>query len=165
MRIEVSSSGKLLWRDKEYHCALGRSGVKTDKREGDGTTPVGCFPIRHVLYRVDKIPKPVSVFKTLPLQKEDAWCDDPADEKYNQFVKLPYAASHENLWREDDLYDVIVVLGYNDDPPQPGKGSAIFLHVARQDYSPTEGCVALALPDLLEILKTAQESTKICISE
>ena len=95
------------------------------------------------------------------LRPEDGWCDDPDDAAYNRPVRLPYAASHERLWRDDGIYDVIVVLGHNDDPPVPGRGSAIFLHVARPDYGPTAGCVALALADLLTVLREADPEARV----
>ena len=158
-------NGFLKFGGKEYKCAIGKGGVVSaeQKREGDGATPAGIFPIRMIFYRADKIEKPESPFETVALGSNDGWCDDVNDPKYNQFVKLPYVASHENLWRHDDLYDVIVVLGYNDNPPVAGKGSTIFMHVARASYSPTAGCIALSLPDLLEVLKTCHPDTKINI--
>lgn len=155
MEILVKRSGGkpvLDWGAGERVCAIGRGGIGAKGGEGDGITPVGTFPIRRVLYRPDR----VSLRTKLPaaaIAEDDGWCDAPNDPNYNMPVKLPYAASHERMWREDRLYDVVVVLGYNDDPVIAGKGSAIFLHVARPDYGPTEGCVALALPDLLEALK------------
>lgn len=87
-----------------------------------------------------------------PIAPEDGWCDDPQDRAYNTLIRLPHAARHEDLWRRDPLYDVVGVLGWNDRPVERGRGSAIFLHVARPDYAPTEGCVALALADLLSLL-------------
>ncbi len=164
-KIIVKPSGKLYWQGKEFRCAIGKSGVSADKKEGDGATPVGCFPIREVFYRADRISKPESVFPTRELTPDDGWCDDSKDPNYNKQVKLPYRASAENLWREDNLYDVIVVLGYNDDPPVPGKGSAIFIHIARENYSPTAGCIALNLNDLLEILKTINKDVLVCVEE
>lgn len=147
--------------DKQFRCALGKNGVSTNKIEGDGATPAGTFQIREVFYRADRAPKPESVFRTTSLKPEDGWCDAPEDPNYNRRVTLPYPAHAENLWREDEIYDVIAVLGYNDNPPIPGKGSAIFMHVARVDYSPTEGCVALALADIFAVLREADRETKL----
>ena len=146
-----------------YPCAIGRGGARRDKREGDGATPVGCWPIRRVLYRPDRLEAPESPFPTEPLRPSDGWCDDPEDAAYNQAVTLPCAASHEALWRTDEVYDVIAVLGYNDAPVRPGAGSAVFLHAARPDYAPTAGCVALALPDLLQVLAAASPHTRLCV--
>ncbi|HAU28686.1 MAG TPA: hypothetical protein DCW68_01050 [Rhodospirillaceae bacterium] len=135
-------------------CALGRSGITRNKKEGDGATPAGHFPLLRVLYRPDRIPAPKTGLPVFPIGPDDGWCDDPAHGAYNQPVSLPFPASHEQLWREDPVYDVIVVLDCNMNPAIPGKGSAIFLHVAREGLAPTAGCVALALPDLLALLET-----------
>jgi L,D-peptidoglycan transpeptidase YkuD (ErfK/YbiS/YcfS/YnhG family) len=161
--ITVDPSGKLFWRGKEYRCALGNGGVRADKHEGDGATPAGCFPLRKVLYRADRIPKPKTKLSVRALANNDGWCDETNDPAYNKSVVLPFLKSHEALWRDDHVYDLIVVVGYNDDPPIPGKGSAIFMHVAREGYSATAGCVALAKDDLLEILKTVTETALLCI--
>jgi L,D-peptidoglycan transpeptidase YkuD (ErfK/YbiS/YcfS/YnhG family) len=162
MDIEVKD-GKLFFSGKEYLCALGRGGIKINKIEGDGATPAGTFNIRRVLYRPDKISKPVTKLPAEKITPEDLWCDDPVHETYNTLVRSPHPGSFENLWREDDIYDVIVPIGYNDDPAIRGKGSAIFLHVAREGYPPTAGCIALSLSDLLEILDSINDGTKIRI--
>ena len=141
----------------DSHCCLGRSGViaAEDKREGDGCSPIGVWPIRRVLYRPDRMPCPPTRLAVSPLDPSDGWCDAPLDPAYNRAVRLPYPASAENLWRDDEVYDLIVILGHNDDPPVPGMGSAIFLHLARPDGAPTEGCVALMRPVLLRLLAEA----------
>jgi len=133
--------------------ALGRGGVRgIDKQEGDGATPAGVLPLRRVLYRADRMPVPACAVPVEPIAPDDGWCDDVQHADYNRMVRLPHAARHEVLRRQDELYDVIGVLGWNDAPVRRGLGSAIFLHVARADYAPTEGCVALALPDLRQVL-------------
>lgn len=135
-------------------CAIGKGGVRADKQEGDGATPVGRFPLRRIFYRRDRLAPPPGCKAPIAIRQAHGWSDDPGDpERYNRLVTLPYEGSHERLMREDAVYDVVVELGYNDDPPVPGRGSAIFMHVARPDYSGTEGCVALALPDLLKVLE------------
>jgi L,D-peptidoglycan transpeptidase YkuD (ErfK/YbiS/YcfS/YnhG family) len=131
--------------------AIGRCGIGDKRRERDGVTPIGTWPVRRVLYRADKL-TPKTTLPMAPIAPDDGWCDAPDDPAYNTQVKLPCAASHERLWRDDDLYDLVVVLGFNDDPVMPGAGSAIFLHVARPDFGPTEGCLAFALADLMEIV-------------
>jgi len=138
-----------------YKSAFGRGGmIAADlKREGDGASPIGIWPLRRVFYRTDRIEKPVTGVAIEPICKDHVWCDDPAHNSYNQLVKLPFTASHEKMWREDNVYDVVVELGHNDTPPVPGLGSAIFMHVAKPDYSPTHGCIALAVEDLLAVLK------------
>jgi L,D-peptidoglycan transpeptidase YkuD (ErfK/YbiS/YcfS/YnhG family) len=139
-------------------CALGPAGVIPGgaKREGDGATPAGLWPFRRVLWRPDRGGEPQTRLPHTPLTPDDGWCDAPQDPAYNQAVTLPYSASAERLWRDDRVYDLIVVLGYNDDPVVPGAGSAIFLHLAQPDYAPTQGCVALAAADLLHLLSLAR---------
>ena len=147
----------------QTHCALGKGGVRLPgaKREGDGASPIGAWPVRRVYFRPDRVAPPKSVFETVPLCPWDGWCDDPAHPLYNRPVTLPFKASHEKLWRADHVYDVIAELGYNDDPVVAGRGSAIFMHVAKDNYEPTEGCVALKLPDLLLVLKKMKRKSKI----
>ncbi|HUI18204.1 MAG TPA: L,D-transpeptidase family protein [Alphaproteobacteria bacterium] len=164
MDILVTPAGRLSWNGRSSRCALGPSGIRADKREGDGATPAGAFPLRRVLYRADRLAPPPTRLAVAALAENDAWCDDPKDPRYNQQLRLPYPASHEHLWRGDHLYDVIVVLGYNDAPVVPGRGSAIFLHVARPDYGPTAGCVALALADLLALLAAAGLEDRLVVS-
>jgi L,D-peptidoglycan transpeptidase YkuD (ErfK/YbiS/YcfS/YnhG family) len=149
---------------RRLRCAIGRGGVVRDKREGDGATPVGRWPLRRVLFRPDRLAAPHTRLPVAPLAPDAGWCDDPADPAYNRPVRLPYAGRHERLWREDGLYDVIVVLAHNDDPPVPDLGSAIFLHVARPDFAPTEGCVALARDDLLWLLGEVGSEGALCVA-
>ena len=135
-------------------CSIGRGGAiaAAEKREGDGMTPLGSWPIRAVLLRPDRVALPSGI--RLPwrwLRPDDGWSDDPADPAYNRPVHHPHRFSAERLWREDGLYDVILVLGHNDDPPVAGLGSAIFLHCWNEGQ-PTEGCVALAKEELLVLL-------------
>ncbi len=153
-------AGKRNWR-----CAIGKGGLRpeTEKQEGDGATPIGCYALRRLVYRPDRVVRPETRLPVAALSPEDGWCDAPDDPAYNRPVRLPYAASHERLWRDDEIYDVVVILGHNDDPPVAGLGSAIFLHVARAGYTPTQGCVALALPDLLDFLKDADTTTRLCV--
>lgn len=158
MDLFVTADGAASWNGRRMRCALGRGGVRADKHEGDGATPAGSWRMRALLFRPDRMPRaPLTGLPLRALRPEDGWCDDPADPLYNKPVKLPFRARVERLWREDGIYDLIVVLGYNDDPPIPGKGSAIFLHIARPDFSPTEGCVAVSSEDLTTIV--AQSGT------
>lgn len=147
----------LVLNARSLPCALGKAGVieAADKREGDLKSPLGVWPVRLVYYRPDRLAPPETSLPMKALGPDDGWCDDPSHTDYNKAVNLPFTASHEKLWREDHVYDVICVLGYNDDPIVPGHGSAIFMHLAREGYTGTEGCVALSLPDMLELLKTA----------
>lgn len=157
--IHVSSDGTLTLNGYTYRCSLGEKGVTGDKREGDLKTPLGSFPLAECWYRADRMNAPKTKLPLRIIQKDDGWCDDVKSPAYNQHVKLPFEASHEELWREDHKYDIIVTLGYNTKPLIPGKGSAIFLHVAPEGYPPTQGCVGLLLPDLLEVLKQATPET------
>lgn len=132
--------------------ALGRSGIRALKREGDGGTPLGRFPVRMVLYRADRIARPRTCLPVRAIGESDGWCDDPADRNYNRLVRLPSRRSAEGLKRADELYDLVLVLGYNDRPRVRGRGSAIFVHLARPDFTPTDGCIALSRHDLLMLL-------------
>jgi L,D-peptidoglycan transpeptidase YkuD (ErfK/YbiS/YcfS/YnhG family) len=156
--------GRLRWSKGSAAAAVGRSGVKTDKREGDGATPAGTYPLLFVLYRPDRISPPASHLPVSALAPDDSWVDDPTDANYNRLVTLPYPVSAERLWREDELYDALVVIGYNTDPVIPGAGSAIFLHVATPDLAPTAGCVALAKDVLLGLLPLLAPGSRITIS-
>lgn len=152
MSLIVRAGGYADWNGRRLRCAIGRSGISPDKREGDGATPAGIFPFRRALFRADRLAPPPTVLPCRAIAADDGWCDDPAHPDYNRPVMLPFAASHERLMREDGLYDVVVVLGHNDAPVVPGCGSAVFLHVAAPGFAPTEGCVALALDALLGVL-------------
>jgi L,D-peptidoglycan transpeptidase YkuD (ErfK/YbiS/YcfS/YnhG family) len=151
---------------RRVRCALGPAGVTpaAAKREGDGASPAGAWPLRRVIYRPDRRPAPQTELPVQALAPDDGWCDAPADPAYNRPVTLPYPASAEQLWREDAVYDLIVILGHNDDPVVPGAGSAIFLHLARTDYAPTHGCVALAARDLEALLREARPGDVLVIS-
>ena len=144
-------------------CAVGRGGVRYNKREGDGATPAGQYPLRRVMFRKDRIQSMVSRLPISPIDVWDGWSTDPADPHYNQQIKLPQTGPHEKLWRDDNLYDVIIVIGYNDAPVVSGKGSAIFLHVARPGISPTDGCVAIPLSMIRKIVELCDKTTIIDI--
>jgi L,D-peptidoglycan transpeptidase YkuD (ErfK/YbiS/YcfS/YnhG family) len=145
--------GTLRVGDLRFPCALGRSGCTARKREGDGATPIGQWRLRAVLYRPDRLRRPRTALPVRAIRRRDGWCDAQADRNYNRPVRLPYPASAERLWREDALYDLLVVLDYNERPRTRGRGSAIFMHVAKSGYAPTEGCIALARPHLARLLE------------
>ena len=149
----VTPDGRLCWQGRGFAAALGAGGVSPAKREGDGATPAGIFPLRRVLYRPDRLAPPRTRLHVAPIGPRDGWCDDPHDALYNQQIRQPFAGGFELLWRDDRLYDLVVALGFNDSPVIPGAGSSIFLHVAAPDLSPTRGCVALAQANLLKLLK------------
>lgn len=133
-------------------CALGRSGRSFTKREGDGATPSGRWHLMGVFYRADRMKRPCTALPTRALRPDDGWCDAVGDRNYNRAVRHPYPVSAERLWRSDHLYDVIVVLNHNVQPRIQGAGSAIFIHLARPGYRPTEGCIALSRHHLLMLL-------------
>mgnify|MGYP001951537433 CR=1 FL=1 len=155
MKIRVDTKCKTLTIDgKSYACAIGKNGFtpQADGREGDGKTPLGTYPIRYGYYRADRISAPQSGLEFHALREDDGWCDEPDDPAYNRPVRLPYPASAEQLYRDSHVYDIIIVLGHNDSPPAPGLGSAIFLHIARENYGPTQGCIAVSQTDMQSIL-------------
>ena len=160
----VLTSGQI-----EYPCPIGKNGLieAAKKREGDGATPKGCWPLRALLYRGDKIDKCRFPSKmAMPLRAiriDDGWCDDPNAPHYNQLVRLPFAGSHEKLWRNDGLYDLILPMGYNDAPPKAGKGSAIFLHCADSGRKHTKGCLALRHRDLFTLMHQSDAASYINI--
>lgn len=161
----VSAGGSLTWRGGRCRAAIGRSGLSAaaTKREGDGATPIGAWPMRRALWREDRLARPATRLALAPIAPDDGWCDALGDLLYNRPVKHPYPASAERLWREDRLYDLLVVLGHNDAPVVAGAGSAIFLHVAGEHYPPTEGCVAVSLIDLRRILAGAGPESRLIV--
>ena len=164
MTIDVYSCGLLVFKSRVFRCALGRGGLKVGKREGDGATPVGNFSLREVLYRADRFPRPQTRLRCNKIGKYDGWCDDPQDPSYNRKIRRPYPAHNETLFRQDRLYDIVIPIGYNDNPPVAGLGSAIFLHVAKNNYGNTDGCLALSPPDLLTVIESCQPECKIRIN-
>jgi L,D-peptidoglycan transpeptidase YkuD (ErfK/YbiS/YcfS/YnhG family) len=162
--VSNSPEGPVLdWGAGPRRCAIGPAGIARKISEGDGVTPLGVFSLREAFYRADRVAKPKSILPVRAIARDDGWCDATDDRNYNRLVKLPYPASAEILWREDHVYDLVAVIGFNDDPVTPGKGSAIFLHLARPDYPPTAGCVALAENDLRAALEQFQAGDKIKI--
>jgi len=166
MSFTAYANGRFDLDGRWTRCALGLNGVvdAQEKREGDGKSPAGAWPIRRVLYRADRRAPPTTALPSAALAPDDGWCDAPGDAAYNRPVKHPYAASAERLWRDDPVYDLIVVLGYNDDPVVPCAGSAIFLHLAGPDYAPSQGCVTLASEDLERLVGRARPGDVLMIS-
>ena len=162
-----TSTKTLQFGEKFFPCRIGRRGAVAQElgREGDEKTPRGDYILRFGLYRADRLPKPKSDLTFRPIGEDDGWCDDPGDPAYNRFIRLPYDASHEKLWREDGAYDVILVMSHNDTPPKAGLGSAVFIHIAQFDDRETLGCVALAPEAMVKILPHLKPSMAISIQE
>lgn len=158
-----ATTGLLQFGGRSFPCALGRSGITTQKREGDGASPAGAFMLLGGFYRADRIPRPRTGLPMCPLGPQDGWCDAPKDPRYNQLVSLPFAAGHEKLWRDDQLYDVIVVLDQNIHPRIAGGGSAIFFHIAAPGFTPTEGCIAVSHATMQHALRFARPGSRIQI--
>ena len=161
--LRITNDGWLVAGWRRFPCALGRAGIVANKREGDGATPAGRWPLREILYRPDRITRPVSRLPVSAIAPDAGWCDDPSHPDYNRRVKLPHAARCETLWRDDGLYDLLCVIGYNDAPVIAGRGSAIFMHVAAPRLAPTAGCVALAPIDLRAVLAETGPDDRIAI--
>lgn len=153
------SRGVLAARGIRTEAALGRSGIASHKREGDGRTPTGRFRLVAVYYRSDRVGRPPTAVPVAAIRSDLGWCDDPADRRYNRSVRLPYPAHHERLWRNDRLYDIVVVLDFNLARPRRGAGSAIFLHIADPELAPTEGCIAVDKSDMRRLLARAGPRT------
>jgi L,D-peptidoglycan transpeptidase YkuD (ErfK/YbiS/YcfS/YnhG family) len=159
-------AGRLRWPGGSAPAAVGRSGVraKANKKEGDGATPTGIYQLVFGFYREDRIKPPPSRLPMRALAPYDAWVDDPTDARYNSLVTLPYPARTERMWRNDGIYDVMIVIGYNMEPVIPGAGSAIFLHMARPNFSATEGCIAVDQAVLVNLIPLLAPESSITIA-
>jgi L,D-peptidoglycan transpeptidase YkuD (ErfK/YbiS/YcfS/YnhG family) len=160
----INKSGYLKYKNLKFRCALGRAGIRIKKKEGDNITPKGTYKIIRIYCRKDRIKKIKSKIKIFKINKDMGWCDDPKSTKYNRLIKLPSQYRYEKFYRSDHLYDLILVLNYNMKPTIKNKGSAIFIHLAKRNYSSTKGCVGLSKNNLLKILKIINKNTKIKIS-
>jgi L,D-peptidoglycan transpeptidase YkuD (ErfK/YbiS/YcfS/YnhG family) len=147
-----AAAGRLAAGPLAIRCALGPAGLAHAKREGDGATPIGRFRLVEGFYRPDRIQRIRTALPFAALRRNFGWCDDPASALYNRLVHLPCRSRHEALWRDDGLYDTLIVLDYNFKPRCKSRGSAIFLHVASEDFSATAGCVAIAAGDMRRLL-------------
>jgi L,D-peptidoglycan transpeptidase YkuD (ErfK/YbiS/YcfS/YnhG family) len=143
--------------------ALGRGGILANKREGDGGTPRGTFRPRQVWWRADRHVRPRTFLPVRAIRPEDAWCEDPRDRHYNQPVQLEAGQGGDRLRRDDHLYDFIVEIDHNTEPRIAGRGSAVFLHLARENFGPTAGCVAMTKSAMLRLLQRIGPETKIVI--
>ena len=168
MKLRLSSHiraarGLLHIGGRNFPCAIGRGGITADKREGDGATPAGAFALRRVLYRAGRLPRPFTRLTVTPIGPRDGWCDAPGRPDNNCQVRLPIGARAERLARADPVYDIIVVLGYNDEPVIDAMGSAIFMHIAKPNFAPTAGCIALRRKDLQAILRICGPGSSLSV--
>ena len=159
----MTSEGQLTFKTKTFPCVLGENGIVSNKSEGDKTTPSGLFSFREIYFRHDRLSRPKTGLKTHAIKPHDGWCDDPNHKDYNRKITLPHSGHNESLWRDDGLYDILAVIGYNDRPIKRALGSAIFLHVAPTGFQNTRGCIAVSLSDLLEIVKDLTPENRIQI--
>ena len=162
--IIINKSGYLKYKNLRFRCALGKAGIGKKKIEGDNITPKGSFDIVKIYYRNDRVKKISSKFKLIKITKKMGWCDDPNNKSYNQLINLPTNYTYEKLYRKDNVYDLLIVLNYNIKPTIKNKGSAIFIHVARQNYKKTAGCIALKKNHLKKLIKTIEKNTKVIIN-
>ncbi len=155
------SQGQLIAGNIVLRCALGKGGITALKREGDGATPLARMRLLYGFKRPDKNVASPSALRLRPLRSNDGWCEVSSDRNYNRKVRIPYGASHETMWRKDNLYDVCIVMDWNIRPRRRAKGSAIFFHLARPGYTPTEGCIALSRADMDRLLPLLSGRTVI----
>ena len=153
----------LTYKQYKVKCAVGKRGIGLKKKEGDLITPIGEFRIKYILYRKDRVKKIQSKLKMVIIKKNMGWCNDPASQKYNRMINLPFSTSYERLFRKENIYDIILVLDYNMNPIKKNKGSAIFIHIAKKNYKKTEGCIAIKKVELLKIIKEIKINTKVKI--
>ena len=153
----------LSYKDYKVKCTIGKRGIKSRKKEGDLTTPRGIFKIKELYYRKDRIKDLRTKVKKIIIKKNMGWCDDSSSSKYNKIIRLPFNFSHEKLYRKDNIYDLMLVINFNMRPIKKNKGSAIFIHVAKKDFSPTKGCIAIKKNELKKLLKIINKNTKIKI--
>jgi L,D-peptidoglycan transpeptidase YkuD (ErfK/YbiS/YcfS/YnhG family) len=158
------TQGLLSVGGRTFLCALGRGGISSNKREGDGATPLGSMALVSAFFRPDRVPVRAARLQMTFLSAQSGWCDAPDDRNYNCPVRLPYPASCETMQRKDGLYDVVIVLDYNLRPRLKGRGSAIFFHMAKPGLTPTEGCVALPPKVLLRLLPRLSARTVMIVT-
>ena len=153
----------LTYNKLKVKCAIGKKGIGYKKKEGDFITPIGQFKIKYILYRKDKV-KVTTKLKKKIIKENMGWCDDPQSSRYNKLIKLPFDYRHEKLFRKENIYDIILVLNYNMNPVKKNKGSAIFIHVAKNNYEKTEGCIAIKKISLKKLIGEITPNTKVKIS-
>ena len=155
----------LTYDQYKVKCTVGKRGIGYKKKEGDFITPIGKYKIKYILYRKDRTKKIQSKLRKITIKKNMGWCNDPKSKQYNKLINLPFNYSYEQLFKKENVYDIILVLNYNMRPVKKDKGSAIFIHVAKKNYRRTQGCVAVKKSDLLKILKEIKINTRVKIED
>jgi L,D-peptidoglycan transpeptidase YkuD (ErfK/YbiS/YcfS/YnhG family) len=162
MNIELKN--KFLYFEKyKLRCSIGKRGISNKKREGDKKTPKGEFKLKYILYRKDRIINLKTSLRKITIKKNMGWCDDPKSTNYNKIINQPSKSSFEKLWRKENVYDIIIVIDYNLNPVVKNKGSAIFLHIAKRKYRPTNGCIAISKNNIKLLASKINKKTKIKI--
>jgi L,D-peptidoglycan transpeptidase YkuD (ErfK/YbiS/YcfS/YnhG family) len=161
--IIINNSNYLKYKTLKFRCGIGKAGIGIKKTEGDNITPRGTYKIVKIYYRKDRIKNIVSKFTLFEIKKNMGWCDDPKSKNYNKLISLPCNFSHEKLYRKDNIYDLILVLNYNFKPIVKNKGSAIFIHIQKNNFKKTKGCISLRKKDLLKITSLINKKTKVKI--
>ena len=154
----------LTYNNYKVKCAIGKRGIGKKQKEGDQITPKGIFRVKKILYRKDKVRRLPSKIKKIPIEKSMGWCDDPLSKDYNKLIKYPFSYKSENLYKTNNIYDIILVLNFNMQPIKKNKGSAIFIHIAKNNFEPTEGCVAIKKVELKKLVNFITSKTKIIIN-
>ena len=164
MTIIIKNKETLLIDEFKFKCSVGKKGFTRNKKEGDLKTPAGIFELGKIYYRPDRIEKPLSKLQTTTIKKNMGWCDDPKSKDYNKLIKYPFNYKSEKLYRSNNIYDIILVLNFNMHPIKKNKGSAIFIHISNNKYSPTQGCIAIKKKELIKLIKFINKKTKIIIN-
>tara|TARA_B110001452_G_C15151523_1_gene400761 strand:- start:397 stop:888 length:492 start_codon:yes stop_codon:yes gene_type:complete len=163
--MNIKIKNKFLYFDQyKIKCSVGKRGITSKKIEGDNKTPRGIFGLKSILYRKDRVLKIKTSLSKIIIKKNMGWCDDSKSRHYNQMIKFPFYSGAEKLWLNENIYDVIIIINYNLEPIKKNKGSAIFLHIAKYNYKPTRGCIAIAKKDIMMLIKKINKKTKIIIS-
>ena len=162
-RPGIRSRGVLIAGRLAIPVVLGRTGIRANKREGDGATPQGQFRLRRLWWRADRSPRPPTLLPTVRIDRRVAWCEDPGDRRYNRPFRRSANEPGDRLWREDGLYDLVIEIDHNVRPRAAWRGSAVFIHIARAGFAPTAGCVALRRQDLTLLLGRINTKTRIVI--
>ena len=162
MNIELKNNF-LYFQKYKLRCSLGKRGISIKKKEGDKKTPKGEFKLKYILYRKDRVLDLQTALKKIKIDKKMGWCDDPKSSYYNKIIKYPFKYRSEKLWRKDNIYDIIIIIDYNLNPVIKNRGSAIFLHIAKKNYQPTNGCIAVSKNNIKLLLSKINKKTKIKI--